>query len=140
MAESVRIERSGTQILNSRSEYSRCWVPRLRIILEDWKAGSREDGPKSPKTINARGSNQEDCVNTQTGSETNNVQETLMSDAEFDEIARLESESRRKEGKRKNPDQNQRRSKKRKLPRLEGWGEMDDRIEENIMEAWRDHI
>ena len=36
IAESVRIERSGIEILNSRSEYSRCRVPRLRIDMEGW--------------------------------------------------------------------------------------------------------
>ena len=38
LAESVRIERRGVEILNSRSEYSRCRVPRLQIDQEAWKS------------------------------------------------------------------------------------------------------
>ena len=34
LAESVRIEREGSQILNSRSEYSRCRVPRLMLTQQ----------------------------------------------------------------------------------------------------------
>ena len=36
LAESVRIERRGAAILNSKSGYSGCRVPRLRIDLEAW--------------------------------------------------------------------------------------------------------
>ena len=31
LSESIRIERRGVEILNSKSEYSRCQVPRLQI-------------------------------------------------------------------------------------------------------------
>ena len=37
LSESVRIEGAGPEILNSKSEYSRCRVPRLRIDMEGWK-------------------------------------------------------------------------------------------------------
>ena len=37
VAESIRIERRGAEILNSKSEYSRCKIPRLKIDLEEWK-------------------------------------------------------------------------------------------------------
>ena len=37
LAEAVRIELRGASILNSKSEYTRCRVPRLRIDLEGWK-------------------------------------------------------------------------------------------------------
>ena len=36
IAESVRIEGAGEGILNSKSEYSRCRVPRLRLDMEGW--------------------------------------------------------------------------------------------------------
>ena len=38
LAEAVRIELRGTNILNSRAEYNRCRVPRLKVDLEGWKA------------------------------------------------------------------------------------------------------
>ena len=37
LSEAVRIELRGGSILNSKSEYNRCRVPRLRIDLEGWK-------------------------------------------------------------------------------------------------------
>ena len=36
LAEAVRIEKMGAGILNSKSEYSRCRVPRLRIDMKGW--------------------------------------------------------------------------------------------------------
>ena len=45
IAESVRIERRGPDILNSKSEYSICKVPRLRIDLEEWKNKERTGLP-----------------------------------------------------------------------------------------------
>ena len=42
MAKAVRIERRGLEILNSKSEFSRCRVPRLVINLEEWKTKSKE--------------------------------------------------------------------------------------------------
>ena len=37
LAEAVRIDLRGENILNSKAEYSRCRVPRLRIDMEGWK-------------------------------------------------------------------------------------------------------
>ena len=45
-AESVRIERGGEAILNSKSEYSRCRVPRLRIDMEGWKKKTKGCPPR----------------------------------------------------------------------------------------------
>ena len=36
LAEAVRIEGAGDGILNSKSEYKRCRVPRLRHDMEGW--------------------------------------------------------------------------------------------------------
>ena len=36
ISEAVRIERGGVEILNSKSEFNRCRVPRLRIDQESW--------------------------------------------------------------------------------------------------------
>ena len=37
LAEAVRIELRGERIFNSKAEFSRCRVPRLRIDMEGWK-------------------------------------------------------------------------------------------------------
>ena len=36
LAEAVRIDLRGEEILNSKVEYSRCRVPRLRVDMEGW--------------------------------------------------------------------------------------------------------
>ena len=36
ISEAVRIETGGVQILNSKSEFNRCRVPKLRIDQESW--------------------------------------------------------------------------------------------------------
>ena len=41
LAESVRIDSRGTDILNSKSEYSRCRVPRLQLDMEEWDASKK---------------------------------------------------------------------------------------------------
>ena len=43
LAESVRIDRRGMEILNSRSEYSRCRVPRLQLDMEGWKTSKKTE-------------------------------------------------------------------------------------------------
>ena len=45
IAESVRIEGAGEGILNSKSEYSRCRVPRLRLDMEGWRRLKKEQVP-----------------------------------------------------------------------------------------------
>ena len=42
LAEAVRIELSGEEILNSKSEFNRCRVPRLKINLEEWGIKKKE--------------------------------------------------------------------------------------------------
>ena len=37
LSEAVRIDLRGQNIINSKSEYSRCRVPRLRIDKDEWK-------------------------------------------------------------------------------------------------------
>jgi hypothetical protein len=37
VAESVRIDIRGQNVLNSRTEFSRCHLPRLTIDLEEWE-------------------------------------------------------------------------------------------------------
>ena len=46
VAESVRIERAGPNILNSKSEFSRCRIPRLKIDMEGWKMNQNQNVKK----------------------------------------------------------------------------------------------
>ena len=43
ISEAVRIEQRGDLILNSKSEFNRCQVPRLKIDMEGWKAGKERE-------------------------------------------------------------------------------------------------
>ena len=45
IVESVRIEGAGEGILNSKSEYLRCRVPRQRLDMERWKRLQKEQVP-----------------------------------------------------------------------------------------------
>ena len=49
LSEAVRIDRRGSQILNSKSEYSRCRVPRLRIDKEGWMEKVEKGGKDEKK-------------------------------------------------------------------------------------------
>ena len=42
LAEAVRIKMSGEGILNSKSEFNRCRIPRLKINLEEWGVRNEE--------------------------------------------------------------------------------------------------
>ena len=97
IAESVRIEGAGEGILNSRSEYSRCRVPRLRLDMEGWKRLQKEQVPGK------------ECMTT-----INEVEEGL---------GIIEDDIRRQASKRGAEEKVEKRTKKRKFPRLEGWGE-----------------
>ena len=37
ISEAVRIDLKGEGILNSKAEYSRCRIPRLRVDMEEWQ-------------------------------------------------------------------------------------------------------
>ena len=43
LSEAVRIDLRGGNVINSKSEYSRCRVPRLRINKEEWKIDEQKD-------------------------------------------------------------------------------------------------
>ena len=103
LAEAVRIERRGPEILNSRSEFSRCRVPRLRLDMETWTKSSLQE--------------EMTCVEDPT---------VLAGDDELmDDLAEMEKDSRRMGRKRKEKDQN-RKAKRRKMDKLVGWGEQQD--------------
>jgi hypothetical protein len=138
LAESVRIEKGGENILNSKSEYSLCRVPRLVIDMEGWRKTVKtvKKPLQSPKTLNASGICQEvPCINMQTGS----VSITALEDTrvvEEIELEGLETVLRRMDTKRKGEEPEGKKTKKRKFPRLEGWGEADNPSHGGGLDAW----
>ena len=107
LAEAVRIERRGLEILNSKSEFSRCRVPRLVINLEEWRSKSKEKDAVVKKSIDA-----------EVVSESDADDEALIKALED-----TEKIIRRKEGKRKEEGEGKgRKSNRRKLERkFSGW-------------------
>ena len=110
------------EILNSKSEFSRCRVPRLVINLEEWKTKSKEKDTIAEKADT--GSN--------TATEADEEDEALIKALE-----ETEKETRRKEGKRKEGKEGGgRQPKRRKLEKLTNWGEpniLDDIQEETVV-------
>ena len=105
LAESVRIEAGGTQILNSKSEYSRCRVPRLKVILEEWKPSAMKEDRKV---------------------------EDLSQDDMAGQLDALEKHSRRKDNKRKPEDDPMvPNPKRRRFPKLMNWGEVVEGMEKD---------
>ena len=50
LSEAVRIEKHGEHVLNSKSEFNRCRVPRLEIDMDGWRTGKeREEKEKEEK-------------------------------------------------------------------------------------------
>ena len=56
--EAVRIEQSGDLLLNSKSEFNRCRVPRLKIDMEGWKAGKEREKQEKIRKAKQRKMNQ----------------------------------------------------------------------------------
>ena len=114
LAEAVRIDLRGEGILNSKSEYNRCRVPRLKVDLEGWKAEQKSE---------ENASHDEDVNYSRDREAENSLQE--------------------RDVKRKTPDlpdPDTRRSKKRKLELLSNWGEASIHLEDdemdNLPEGW----
>ena len=88
--------------MNSKSEYSRCRVPRLRLDMEGWSRLKEEQ-------------------------KTSTNQRSLVVDAEERDLIHIEEEQRRKDSKRaggpKIDAERPKKKRKVKLPRLEDWGE-----------------
>ena len=99
LSEAVKIEHAGPELLNSKSEYSRCRVPRLRIDMEGWRKGKEKED------------------------EQNNVDPLVEEQDHEGALLEIEQEERRNNQKRKDEGSHVGRKKKTKLPRLEGWGE-----------------
>ena len=97
LSEAVRIERAGDNILNSKSEYSRCRIPRLRIDMEGWTKPKKDEQEKA-------NTGQDDTVR---------------------DLEETENEVRRQEAKRKEGQEGGRRKRRTKFPRMEGWGSLN---------------
>jgi hypothetical protein len=109
LSEAVRIELRGSEILNSKSEYSRCRVPRLTVDMEGWKSKKEKDG------IFVKDGNL---------TEQEMVLELIRAEAE-DSLAEVDQPKRKQD----NPKAG-RKAKRRKLDLLVGWGEANDTLEE----------
>ena len=104
IAEAVRIERRGMGVLNSKSEFSRCHLPRLTIDIEEWQT-RRLEGMKAAKQASME--REVDVV-------------TIMN--EGGAVAKMVDKRKAPTGDDLKTD---RRKKKRKLDLLENWGEKD---------------
>ena len=51
LSEAVRIELRGENVLNSKAEFSRCRVPRLRVDLEGWMTKKAEEKSKEKPSM-----------------------------------------------------------------------------------------
>ena len=105
LAEAVRIDLRGDGVLNSKAEYNRCRVPRLKINMEEWN-GKVKEGNKKLKV---------DDMNKEM------------------ENSLLEKDLKRKE---MEPPKG-RKSKRRKLAKLEGWGEQKTEDDGRLPEGWK---
>ena len=66
LAEAVRIERSGEGILNSKSEFNRCRIPRLKINLEEWGIRKEEEKEKKERVDEELEKEAEESLETRT--------------------------------------------------------------------------
>ena len=108
LAEAVRIELRGEDILNSKAEFSRCRVPRLRINMEGWK-----ENVKKKLEIDVQG---------MTTTTTSHQKENQML-ARFLEEAEIEESLAEVDMKRKAEEQTSQEGRKAGSQRREGWKE-----------------
>ena len=110
LAEAVRIELRGNNILNSKAEYNRSRVPRLRVDMEGWKKATE----KEPTSL-----------------------QEVPGEEEY-EATIVEVEKAKKRKPEEETDMKQKKKPKRiKMDKLEGWGENgEDNEDENLPEGW----
>ena len=113
ISEAVRIELRGESILNSRSEFNRCRVPRLRIDQEGWKEDKLKNQSSHPE-------------------------ETHQTEIEEENSLCKEKHNNKRKSQEDKP---KRKPKRIKLDIIEGWGEgtenKDDQNEtENVPKGW----
>jgi hypothetical protein len=120
----VRIEKCGEHVLNSKSEYNHCRVPRLQIDMEGWRAGKERERKKKEE----REKKEKSDVRPEPERPDPEWLDVLDVQGEV-ELEEVETESRRLENKRKaeededNTNKKKRKEKKQKFERLTNWGE-----------------
>ena len=119
LAEAVRIENRGADILNSKTEFSRCKIPRLRLDMEEWQNNKKKISTLQGEKV---------CVKESTVGQ--DADQGLIRDLDM-----LEKQARRMEKKRKG-NETERKSKRRRLEKLVGWGEVASASEQSSMETW----
>ena len=97
LAEAVRIELRGSDILNSKAEFNRSRVPRLRVDME----GRKQAQKKEPTSL-------------QEGSGEEEYEASILEKATKGKAAEEETEVKQ-----------QKKPKRIKLDKLEGWGRME---------------
>jgi hypothetical protein len=116
LSEAVRIELRGEDILNSKSEFNRCKVPRLKIDLEGWR-NEKEIGKEV--TNPPEGQIEEEDL-------TRRMEMEFVNEVS---LADMEDSARREDFKRKDDGTGKvRKAKKRKLEKLINWGDGRGRI------------
>ena len=103
LAESVRIDRRGSNILNSRSEYYRCQVPRLQIDQEVWNLKEKDREKDKSRKENAKKDDDNDSEQPENEAPGITAPKALEEDKDSEEEVRnrIEEASRRLESKRK---------------------------------------
>ena len=139
IAESVRIDRRGVEILNSKSEYSRCRIPRLKINLDEWKKKEKPGrSGDTPLEVGSRLDTTPPGVPVKRALDGGDKPELGIKVTPTRDIAaeeernRLEDEARRLEKKRRKGTSGGKNSKKRKLEKLTNWGEPTEEVKKDM--------
>ena len=114
LSEAVRIERRGEDILNSKTEFSRCRVPRLRVDMEGWIEKQKLQVQKAGQTSSVTSSQAGTSSHQEQPSSQKEEDRRLQEDAE---LSQAERDDKRKAGV-----QEGRKSKRMRLARVTGWG------------------
>ena len=112
LSEAVRIELRGSDILNSKAEYNKSRIPRLRVDMEGWKQKQQSlDKDKEPTNL-MEGSEEQDY-----------------------EISITERVQKRKGGS-EDTEIKQKKPKRIKLDKLEGSPVLQHIVEEILPDGW----
>ena len=128
VAEAVRIELRGENVLNSRSEYTRCRIPRLVIDQDEWKKHKLNEKSELEKKTEP-----EEIVTLENGEEVVEVRE--------EEKILSNQEKKSKFQKRKVDESNDKPAKKRrKFDLMANWGDEDEELNTNNTEVEQSRI
>ena len=124
LSEAVRIDLRGGNVLNSKSEYSRCRVPRLRIDKEEWKVDDQKEAKDKKK---------KEALEEQARV----AEESLLTGGAVWDISTNSRglKSQKREG---GKPESTKRSKKRKMELLIGWGVDEEGEDDNqeVVDTW----